>query len=145
MEGIDEFVDVFVSLDISHVMGISVKSNSMEMLVGIELEWYDGRLSWDPFLGGCNRASFRASVDADLTEIWVPDFELINMAERDIASLPEAHASVMYNGRVRFRCVYIVAISLDIQLTNYHCLHDFLAGRVETQWRTECHLRAHGY
>jgi hypothetical protein len=90
---------VGVSIDVSHVMGLNVKSNTMELLVLLELEWYDDRLSWEPFLGGCHRASFRASLDSEQTEIWVPHLELINMADR-VNELNNAtcRASVMYNG-----------------------------------------------
>ena len=94
----EDFVDVGVSLDVMHVMGIDVRTNTLEMLVGLELEWYDPRLSWEPFLGGCHRASFRASLDAELTEIWVPNLELVNM-RTGVNSLPEATASVLYDGK----------------------------------------------
>ena len=70
----EDFVDVYVNIDISHVMGVAVQSNTMEMLVSLELEWYDDRLHWEPFLGACQRASFRAALDPEVTEIWVPKY-----------------------------------------------------------------------
>lgn len=106
-------VDVWVSLDIKHVIGIEVKSNTIEMLVALELDWYDDRLSWDPFLGDCHRASFRASLDAELTEIWVPSIELINQVE-GVQKLPEAHASVRYDGRVQWRRSGTLRASCDL-------------------------------
>jgi Neurotransmitter-gated ion-channel ligand binding domain len=87
----EDYVHVGVSLGISHVMGLNIKSNTMEMLVSLELEWYDDRLSWEPFLGGCHRASFRASLDSEQTEIWTPHLEIINMAE-GIHVLPDDRA-----------------------------------------------------
>jgi Neurotransmitter-gated ion-channel ligand binding domain len=91
-------------------MGLDIKANTMDLLVSLELEWYDDRLSWDPFLGGCQRASFRASFDSDETEIWVPHLELVNMADSGNA-LPEASASVMYDGRVMWRRTGVLSVT----------------------------------
>jgi len=98
----EDFVDVIIGLDIVHVLTIDVKTNTIEVLVGLELEWWDKRLSWEPFLGGCHRASFRASLDKELTDIWVPNLELVNMRE-GVNNLPDATASVLYNGKVMWR------------------------------------------
>ena len=109
----EDFVDVDVFIVVSHVMGLNVKSNTMEMLVSLELEWYDDRLSWEPFLGGCHRASFRASLDSEQTEIWTPHLELINMAE-GVDALPDARASVMYNGKVIWRRTGVLSVTCEL-------------------------------
>ena len=82
-------------------------------MVSVELEWYDSRLAWAPFIGGCHRASFRASLDAELTEIWVPDVELVNIL-RGVHSFPEAHASVRVDGFVRWRRSGVIEASCDL-------------------------------
>jgi hypothetical protein len=110
----DDFVDVGVSIDVSHVMGLDVKANTMELLISLELEWFDDRLSWEPFLGGCQRASLRASLDSEQTEIWVPHLELINMAETGSNNLPEASASVMYDGRVMWRRTGVLSVTCKL-------------------------------
>jgi Neurotransmitter-gated ion-channel ligand binding domain len=86
----------------------------MELLISLELEWYDDRLSWEPFLGGCQRASFRASLDSEQTEIWVPHLELVNMAETGSNTLPEASASVMYDGRVLWRRTGVLSVTCQL-------------------------------
>lgn len=97
-----DFVDVVVLLDVLHIFEIDIKSSSISLLVAIELNWYDDRLSWEPFIGGCHRVSYRASIDAEITEIWVPEIELLNQVE-GIQTLPEAHASVYFDGHVSWR------------------------------------------
>jgi len=97
-----DYVHVSVGLDIVHVMDIDIKTKTIEVLVGLELDWYDNRLSWEPFLGGCHRASFRASLSKEGTEIWVPNLELVNLRE-GVSTLPEATASVLYDGHVHWR------------------------------------------
>jgi hypothetical protein len=104
---------VGVSIDVSHVMGINVKSNTMELLISLELDWYDDRLSWEPFLGGCYRASFRASQDPEQTEIWVPHLEVVNMAQSG-DGLPEASASVMYDGKVMWRRTGVLTVTCEL-------------------------------
>jgi len=86
-------VDVKLSLDIIHILGIDIKANTMTMVIALELGWFDQRLQWEPFAGGCHRASFRASIDKELTEIWVPYITLVNHVD-GVDELPEAHASV---------------------------------------------------
>jgi hypothetical protein len=109
----EDAVDVQLNVDIQHIIGIDVKTNSLQIQLSLELEWFDPRLSWEPFVGGCHRASFRASVWRELTEIWVPKIKLINMLQ-GVQDLPEADASVQYNGRVKWRRTGILIASCDL-------------------------------
>jgi len=98
----DDRVDVQVSLDVAHLIDVDIKVNSLQLLVSLELSWYDSNLAFYPFLGGCHHVSYRASHDAELTEIWVPQIELINKLE-GVSSLPDSFASVRYDGHVVWR------------------------------------------
>lgn len=110
---VDE-VDVHIFLDVSHLIELSVKSNSMTMLVSLSLVWYDQRLAWQPFIGGCHRVSYRASHDAEQTEIWVPHIELVNMGIDGTMSLPDAEASVRYDGLVKWRRTGVLMATCDL-------------------------------
>jgi hypothetical protein len=98
----EDKVDVTISLDVVQFIDIDVKQNTFSLLMSLELFWFDQRLAWEPFIGGCHRVTYRASIDAELTEIWVPNFNLQNKLE-GFQMLPEAHASVYYDGSVRWR------------------------------------------
>ena len=102
MDGTDDKVDVKVNLDVPHLLAVDVKINSMTLSVSLELIWYDIGLAFEPFIGGCHHISFRASLDAELTEIWVPQIELLNLID-GVNTLPDAFASVRYDGRVTWR------------------------------------------
>eukprot|EP00978_Attheya_sp_CCMP212_P012363 scaffold30774_cov30-Attheya_sp.AAC.2 len=109
----EDAVDVKLNVAIQHIIGIDVNTNSLQLQLSLELEWYDPRLSWEPFVGGCHRASFRASTDRELTDIWVPKIELIHMLQ-GVQDLPEGDASVQYDGRVKWRRTGILITSCDL-------------------------------
>jgi len=98
----NDTLDVKVSLDVAHLIDVDVTINSMTMEVSLELTWFDQDLSFEPFIGGCSHVTFRASLDSELTEIWVPQIELINLIDGP-NDLPDAFASVRYDGKVTWR------------------------------------------
>jgi len=112
-DGMDDKVDVKVSLDVSHLLAVDVKINSMTLSVSLELIWYDIGLAFEPFIGGCHHISFRASLDAELTEIWVPQIELLNLID-GVNTLPDAFASVRYDGRVTWRRTGILQSTCEL-------------------------------
>ena len=93
-----------VSLGITyyHVRGVSTKDGTAEVDFGIDMKWTDERLRWDPAsVGGCYQTSARASLDVEKTQIWVPDFDLMNRV-LGVQSWPDAKAMVFADGTVRW-------------------------------------------
>jgi len=109
----EDQVEVSVLLDVVQFIDINVQSNTFSMLVSLELQWFDKRLAWEPFIGGCHRVTYRASIDSELTEIWVPTFDLQNKLE-GVQTLPEAHASVFYDGLVSWRKTGVLTATCEL-------------------------------
>jgi len=77
-----------------------ITTGTAELFLGIEMTWNDERLRWDPKeFGGCFHTQFRASIDPELTNIWVPPFDLVNR-ETSLQDLPEAYGTVTSVGDV---------------------------------------------
>jgi len=83
-----------------HTKQVSTVEGTAENFFGLHMLWYDSRLAWDPDdHGGCEAVMFRASLDAEKTEIWVPDFDLLNRVS-GVQALPDAMAVVVSSGVV---------------------------------------------
>ena len=51
----EDAVDVQLNVDLQQIMGITnIKVNSIQIQLSLEFEWYNLRLSWQPFVGGCH-------------------------------------------------------------------------------------------
>jgi len=129
-----EVLDVSVLLDVTHILGIDIQSNTLEMLVSLKLIWTDTRLVWDPLVGGCNSVSYRASIDKEQTEIWVPNVDLLNQVE-GVQNLPIAAASVFWDGYVLWKRTGIIRVACDLKgvqnfpFDNPSCSVDFGGAR----------------
>jgi len=74
----EEF-NITVSLQYESMENIDVQLGSTTIFVTLYLFWADKRLAWDVSDENCAEfTTARASFDPELTEIWVPDFDLLN-------------------------------------------------------------------
>mmetsp|Transcript_944 Transcript_944/g.1503 ORF Transcript_944/g.1503 Transcript_944/m.1503 type:complete len:500 (+) Transcript_944:47-1546(+) len=95
-----EQLDASVQISYYALTNIDVVAGTAELFLGIEMTWNDERLRWDPKeFGGCFHTQFRASIDPELTNIWVPPFDLLNR-ETSLQDLPEAYGTVTSVGDV---------------------------------------------
>jgi Neurotransmitter-gated ion-channel ligand binding domain len=93
-------VTVDVTLVFLTVTDLSVQKGTAEIFVWLYLSWVDPRLSWSINSENCAESvNVRASLDAQITEIWVPDFDLLNAAS-GVRSFADALATVTYDGSV---------------------------------------------
>mmetsp|Transcript_13088 Transcript_13088/g.17533 ORF Transcript_13088/g.17533 Transcript_13088/m.17533 type:complete len:483 (-) Transcript_13088:415-1863(-) len=95
--------NVGVGMEYFALTSIDIVAGTAEIFMSIQMTWNDERLRWDPNeFGGCFNTLFRASLDLELTNIWVPPFDLLN---RD-ASLDSRFGSVtalcFFQGLERF-------------------------------------------
>mmetsp|Transcript_30936 Transcript_30936/g.46929 ORF Transcript_30936/g.46929 Transcript_30936/m.46929 type:complete len:363 (+) Transcript_30936:99-1187(+) len=105
--------NVGVGMEYFALTSIDIVAGTAEIFMSIQMTWNDERLRWDPNeFGGCFNTLFRASLDLELTNIWVPPFDLLN---RD-ASLDSRFGSVtalcFFQGLERFpfdklRCQFL--------------------------------------
>ena len=111
-------LDVTLTLDFYHITELDVRSATVEIFVWIHLNWTDPQLAWDrrsnttvttpdgQEVDGdphcATSVTARASLDAETSEIWVPDFDLYNQAT-GVQNLPEASAVVRPDGHVYWR------------------------------------------
>mmetsp|Transcript_16095 Transcript_16095/g.21574 ORF Transcript_16095/g.21574 Transcript_16095/m.21574 type:complete len:501 (-) Transcript_16095:413-1915(-) len=92
--------DVGVGMDYFALTSIDIVAGTAEIFMGILMTWNDERLRWDPNeFGGCFNTLFRASLDLELTNIWVPPFDLFNR-DTSLDTLPEAYGIVNSRGDV---------------------------------------------
>jgi len=79
---------------------ISLAQSTVELVVEITLSWNDPQLAWDLTSDNCATSTLmRASLDKQLTDIWVPEFDLINR-EIGVQSFAETPATVYSDGTV---------------------------------------------
>eukprot|EP00567_Pseudictyota_dubia_P010235 CAMPEP_0197434680 /NCGR_PEP_ID=MMETSP1175-20131217/2379_1 /TAXON_ID=1003142 /ORGANISM="Triceratium dubium, Strain CCMP147" /LENGTH=610 /DNA_ID=CAMNT_0042963493 /DNA_START=59 /DNA_END=1891 /DNA_ORIENTATION=+ len=95
-------LNVSTSISFYHATELSTVASTAELFFGFVLHWHDERLAWNPSdFGGCDAFSARASLDAEKTDIWVPDLDLLNRAE-GMQALPDAMADVYSTGDVEW-------------------------------------------
>mmetsp|Transcript_27467 Transcript_27467/g.40591 ORF Transcript_27467/g.40591 Transcript_27467/m.40591 type:complete len:409 (+) Transcript_27467:1069-2295(+) len=104
-----------VSLDLIQLLDIDIRTNTLELLVSFELIWIDERLKWNPFIGSCTTVSYRASLDPEQTEIWVPEIDLLNQVGGSTQSLPSSHATVFSNGIVWWRRTGVLKAASNLE------------------------------
>mmetsp|Transcript_1559 Transcript_1559/g.2138 ORF Transcript_1559/g.2138 Transcript_1559/m.2138 type:complete len:775 (+) Transcript_1559:188-2512(+) len=112
--GHDEKIDVHFDFSFMHIIDIDMQSNTLSALVSMNIWWYDPRLSWGAFIGGCKKATFRANTDAELTEIWVPSVDLKNKVQ-GFDGFPIAHASVNSDGKVNWKRSGVIEVACDVE------------------------------
>ncbi|KAI2491041.1 acetylcholine-gated cation-selective channel [Fragilaria crotonensis] len=96
-------VDVRVNLIFLTVTDLNVQKGTAEIFVWLELVWQDPRLAWSVNSFNCTDiVSMRASLNVQVTEIWVPDFDLLNVAS-GVQNFPDAMADVLSDGTVYWR------------------------------------------
>lgn len=94
---------VTVNLLYQSVTKLDVRSGTSQIFVWLDLTWKDPRLVWNISPANCsNVISARASLDAEITEIWVPDFDLYNVAS-GVQGFADALATVFPDGTVHWR------------------------------------------
>mmetsp|Transcript_13087 Transcript_13087/g.17532 ORF Transcript_13087/g.17532 Transcript_13087/m.17532 type:complete len:496 (-) Transcript_13087:415-1902(-) len=92
--------NVGVGMEYFALTSIDIVAGTAEIFMSIQMTWNDERLRWDPNeFGGCFNTLFRASLDLELTNIWVPPFDLVNR-ETSLQDLPEAYGTVTSVGDV---------------------------------------------
>mmetsp|Transcript_34234 Transcript_34234/g.50150 ORF Transcript_34234/g.50150 Transcript_34234/m.50150 type:complete len:498 (-) Transcript_34234:167-1660(-) len=92
--------NVGVGMEYFALTSIDIVAGTAELFLGVWMTWNDERLRWDPKeFGGCFHTQFRASIDPELTNIWVPPFDLLNR-ETSLQDLPEAYGTVTSVGDV---------------------------------------------
>eukprot|EP00560_Eucampia_antarctica_P006963 CAMPEP_0197825880 /NCGR_PEP_ID=MMETSP1437-20131217/2918_1 /TAXON_ID=49252 ORGANISM="Eucampia antarctica, Strain CCMP1452" /NCGR_SAMPLE_ID=MMETSP1437 /ASSEMBLY_ACC=CAM_ASM_001096 /LENGTH=462 /DNA_ID=CAMNT_0043426081 /DNA_START=271 /DNA_END=1656 /DNA_ORIENTATION=+ len=97
---IDQPLVIDVGLSFQSLQNIDVKLSTASLFVSIDLSWNDPRLAWNKSQDFCcSSMNVKASVDAELTEIWVPDFDLLNRIE-GLQSWSQVRATVRYDGKV---------------------------------------------
>ena len=95
-----QYLNVSVYMDYYQYTSLSTTEGTLEIFLGISMNWIDERLKWDPSeFGGCHRTTVRASLDVEKTEIWVPDYDLLNRVH-GVADFKDAMAEVTANGLV---------------------------------------------
>ena len=72
---------IIIETELRHEMlhQISVKESTASLYVTIGLKWHDPRLAWNISAKSCiTSLRLRASESVEETEIWVPDYDLLN-------------------------------------------------------------------
>ena len=96
-------LEVDASLLYFHLSELSTVQGMARVAIGVNLRWRDERLAWSPEeMGGCVSASTYASLDAEKTKIWIPDFDLINQMGGGLHSFSDRYAEVFANGEVNW-------------------------------------------
>ena len=86
-----------------HLSELSTVQGMARVAIGVNLRWRDERLAWSPEeMGGCVSTSTYASLDAEKTSIWVPDFDLINQMGGGLHSFSDRYAEVFANGEINW-------------------------------------------
>eukprot|EP00565_Helicotheca_tamesis_P005125 CAMPEP_0185726224 /NCGR_PEP_ID=MMETSP1171-20130828/2269_1 /TAXON_ID=374046 /ORGANISM="Helicotheca tamensis, Strain CCMP826" /LENGTH=525 /DNA_ID=CAMNT_0028394537 /DNA_START=198 /DNA_END=1775 /DNA_ORIENTATION=+ len=93
-------LNVYVSYGYFGLTDINTMEGTAEVYISVSMSWRDERLAWEPKdHGGCFRTIFRASNDPELTDIWVPSFDLYNRAS-SLQDMPSADATATSKGDV---------------------------------------------
>jgi len=104
------WIDVKLELTVYAIPDIDIKQSIAEVWIFVTMDWTDPRLAWDVGMttddNGDNSASTcvgrvhaRASHDAELTEIWVPDIDLENR-QSGLQAFDTNTASISSDGTV---------------------------------------------
>ena len=79
---------------------VNIKESTVSSFFGVGLKWRDPRLAWNISGDFCQaQIKVKASENPETTEIWVPDFDLINR-NAGIREFNEANAFVNSDGTV---------------------------------------------
>jgi len=99
--GRERWVNVDTLVKLYGSSEISITDSTVEMLVEIVLTWNDPRLAWNHTAEKtCATSTFvRASLDKELTDIWVPSLDLSNRKE-GVQDLAEVPAQIYSDGTV---------------------------------------------
>ena len=101
--GHGEPIQVDVLLSYQSVEEIDVKTNSASIYVYLTLSWNDPRLAWNVTEDLCSPSmTVRASLNAEQTQIWVPEFDLLNR-KHGVQEWPEVSAKVSFDGTVEWQ------------------------------------------
>ena len=96
-------LEVDASLLYYHLSELSTVQGMARVAIGVNLRWRDERLAWSPEeMGGCVSTSTYASLDAEKTKIWIPDFDQINQMGGGLHSFSDRYAEVFANGEVNW-------------------------------------------
>ena len=96
-------IDLNVLLSYQSVEEINVKTNSASIYIYLTLSWNDPRLAWNITEDLCSPAmTVRASINAEQSQIWVPEFDLLNR-KRGVQEWPEVNAKVSFDGTVTWQ------------------------------------------
>ncbi len=73
-------IKIEVTLIYQMVQDINVKKSTASIFVGILLKWHDPRLAWNISSSKClsSLSDVRVSESIENTEIWIPNFNLLN-------------------------------------------------------------------
>jgi len=100
---IDKPFVIDVHLSFQALEKIDVKLSTASMFVFLSLNWFDPRLAWNRTHEHCTSTmSVKASINRELTQIWVPDFDLLNRIE-GVQSWSEIEAEVRFDGMVLWK------------------------------------------
>jgi len=90
-------------IDIYVVDNIDIVTSTASIFIEAFLSWNDPRLAWNVSSDNCATwTTVRASLDPELTSIWVPDLDLANRKE-GVRTFPESVAKVYPDGTVNWR------------------------------------------
>jgi len=99
----DEKPAVKLGLNIFKMKEVNIATSQMALNVWLRLTWKDPRLAWNSTSEkyfGIHQTTFNAETDPELTDIWVPDLELVNQDVPLSQSLAPKQAVVYSDGTV---------------------------------------------
>mmetsp|Transcript_1706 Transcript_1706/g.2524 ORF Transcript_1706/g.2524 Transcript_1706/m.2524 type:complete len:587 (-) Transcript_1706:2926-4686(-) len=95
-----EPLNVSVSFQYDAVESIDVQHGLANIYIQLQLIWKDDKLAWNVNEDNCSGfIPVRASFDAERTEIWVPDLDLLNRVN-GLSTFRDEHALVSSDGTV---------------------------------------------
>eukprot|EP00555_Chaetoceros_dichaeta_P012004 CAMPEP_0198256736 /NCGR_PEP_ID=MMETSP1447-20131203/6561_1 /TAXON_ID=420782 /ORGANISM="Chaetoceros dichaeta, Strain CCMP1751" /LENGTH=533 /DNA_ID=CAMNT_0043943437 /DNA_START=86 /DNA_END=1687 /DNA_ORIENTATION=- len=98
--GREPWVSVDTLVKVYATSEISITDSTVDMFVEINLTWKDPRLAWNFTVDNCATSTFvRASLDAEVTDIWVPSLDLLNRKE-GVQTFAQAPAQIYSDGTV---------------------------------------------
>ena len=108
--GPNEKLTVSVFLQFEALEHIEIEEGTATIFVSIVLKWIDPRLAWDITKNDTcsNYINVFTGYDIETTQIWVPDFDVINKIE-GVKSMPSFKATVFRYVRIIY--IYIIYIS----------------------------------
>ncbi len=96
-------IELKVLVSYQSVEEINVKTNSASIYIYLTLSWNDPRLAWNITEDLCSPSmTVRASLNAEQTQIWVPEFDLLNR-KHGVQEWPEVSAKVSFDGTVEWQ------------------------------------------